>query len=163
MDDRGQMLLLASLAVCLCLILLASFVTSIKEAAGVEKPWPGGKVVENVLWAEDSGLEDIASSTGNYSWDRRDDLREVFKNSTDRLIGCLARDLFAHGVAFYCEYNDSLAARFAAGKGDSSLTVCGGVIIKKSGNEARIGGCAYDVSMTDGSAQYRLSRVVFWG
>jgi hypothetical protein len=163
MDNRGQMLLLAALVVCVCLALLASYLTSIKEADSAERSWSGSKVMENVLWAQDSGLEHIARAAGNETWDRRFDLGEVFKNGADRLTGDISRDLLARGFAFSFQYNDSLASYYVAGKGDATLTDCGGILIKKSGNEARICGCAYDVSMTDGSAQYRLSRVVLWG
>jgi hypothetical protein len=163
MDDRGQMLLLAALAVCVCLVLLASFITSIDEVGSVDKPRSGKNVLENLLWAQDSGLEHIARVTGNYSWDRRQDLGDDFRNDVDGLIDGIARDMRAHGIAFIYTYNDSLASQFAAGKGDAMLTDSGGVLLKKSGNETRVCGCAYDVFMSDLSAQYRSSRVVFWG
>lgn len=163
MDDRGQMLLLAALAVCVGLLFLASFLTSIRETDMVETPGSGGKVMENTLWAQDCGLEQIARAAGNDTWDRRLDLEAVFKNSSRRLMDGLARAMLARGMAFSCEYNDSLAAQYLEQKGDASLADCGGTIMKRSGNEARICGCAYDASMTDGLAQYRLSRVVHWG
>jgi hypothetical protein len=162
-DDRGQMILLAALVVCVCLALLASYLTSIKEADSAERSWSGSKVMENVLWAQDSGLEHIAKAAGNETWDRRRDLAGVFEESADRLIDCLARKLSARGFAFSCEFNDSLASSYATGEGDATLADSEGVILKKSGNKTRICGCAYDVIMTDGTAQYRLSRVVFWG
>jgi hypothetical protein len=163
MDDRGQMLLLTALAVCVCLLALTSFITSVDEAATAEKPWPGKCVLENVLWAQDCGMEQIARATGNYPLDQRLDLGNDYRNAVAGLIGGISRDMRLHGIAFACEFNDSLASQFAAGKGDPDLTVSGGVILKKKGNEARVYGCACDVSMTDGSAQYRSSRVFFWG
>lgn len=163
MDDRGQMLLLTALAVCFCLIALTSFVLSIDEAYTVDKTWPGRCILENVLWAQDCGMEQIASATGNYPSDRCLDLGNDYGNVVDRLIDGISRDLRAHGLVFIYEYNDSLASQFVAGKGDASLTETAGVILKKNGNEARVCGCAYDVTMTDGSAQYRSSRVFFWG
>ncbi len=163
MDDRGQMLLLTALAVCVCLLVLTSFISSIDEAATVDKPWPGKCVLENVLWAQDCGMEQIARATGNYPWDRRLDLGNDYRNAVDGLIDGISRDMRTHGIAYTCEYNDSLGSQFDTGKGDATLTDSGGVILKKNGNETRVCGCAYDVSMTDGSAQYRSSRVVFWG
>jgi hypothetical protein len=163
MDDRGQILLLAALAVCVCLLMLASFITSMDEAGTVDKPWPGNSVMENVLWAQDSGLEHIARATGNYSWGRHLELGDDYRNDVGRLTDAISRDMRAHGIAFIYEYNDSLASQVAAGKGDATLSDSGGVLLKKSGDEARVCGCAYDVSMMDGSAQYRSSRVVFWG
>jgi len=163
MDDQGQMLLLAALAVCVALLLLASFLTSIRETDTVENTCSGSNAMENVLWAQDGGLEQIAGTAGNDSWDRRLDLEAAFKNSSRRLIDGIALAVLARGMAFSCEYNDTLASQYLEKKGDASLTDYGGTIIRKSGNEARICGCAYDVSMTDEKAQYRLSRVVLWG
>jgi hypothetical protein len=163
MDDRGQMLLLTALAVCVCLLALTSFIMSINEANSVDKPWPGKFVLENVLWAQDCGMEQIARATGNYPWDQRLEIGNDYRNAVDGLIDGISRDMRAQGIAYISEYNNSLASQFAAGKGDATLTDSGGVILKKNGNEARVCGCACDVSMTDGSAQYRSSRVVFWG
>ncbi len=121
MDDRGQMLLLTALAVCVCLLALTSFITSIDEADTVEKPWPGQCVLENVLWAQDCGMEQIARATGNHPWDGRLDLGNDYRNAVDGLIDGISRDMRAHGIAFIYEYNDSLASQFIAGKGDATL------------------------------------------
>jgi hypothetical protein len=86
-----------------------------------------------------------------------------FKNSARRLIDSVSRSLLAQGVAFSCEYNDTLATEYAAGNGESMLTGSGGILIRKKGNTARVCGYACDVSVTDGSAQYCISRVVCWG
>jgi hypothetical protein len=163
MDDRGQMLLLTALAVCVCLIALTSFITSINEADAVDNPWQGKCVLENTLWAQDCGMEQLARATGNYPWDRRLDLGNDYRNAVDGFIDGISRDLRAHGIAFICEYNDSLASQFTAGKGDASLSESGGVILKKNGSEARVCGCAFDIDITDSAAQYRSSRVFFWG
>jgi hypothetical protein len=163
MDDRGQMLLLTALAVCVCLLALMSFITSINEADMVDKPCSGKCILENVLWAQDCGMEQIARATGNYPGDRRLEIGNDYRNAVDGLIDGISRDMRTHGIAYICEYNDSLGSQFATGKGDATLTDSGGVILKKNSNETRVCGCAYDVFMTDGSAQYRSSRVVFWG
>lgn len=163
MDDRGQMLLLTALAVCVCLLALTSFITSINEADTVDKPSPGHCVLENVLWAQDCGMEQIARATGNYPWVWRQELGNDYRNASDGLIEGISRDMRAHGIAYIYEHNDSLASQFVVAKGDATLTASDGVILKKRDNEGRVCGCAYDVSMTDGSAQYSSSRVVFWG
>jgi hypothetical protein len=163
MDDRGQMLLLTALAVCLCLLALTSFVMSINEANSVEHPWPGNGVLENVLWAQDCGMEQIARATGYFPRDQCPGYSNNYRSAVNGLIDGISRDLQAHGIAFIYEHNDSLALKFIAEKGDATLMDSGGVILKISGNEARVCGCAGDVSMTDGLAQYRSSRVVFWG
>ncbi|HEY3273329.1 MAG TPA: hypothetical protein VGJ92_06180, partial [Methanocella sp.] len=136
---------------------------SIGEAEAVENLGPGREVLENAVWAQDEGLEQAAKAAGNVPWDRRPDLVNVFKNSARRLIGSVSRNLLAHGVAFSCEYNDTLASAYAAGNGESTLTGSGGVLLRKKGNTARVCGYACDVSVTDGSAQYCISRVVCWG
>jgi len=163
MDDRGQMILLATLAVCVCLIMLALYLISLEEAEAVEKPWPGREALENAVWAQDKGLEQIAGAAGNYSWDRRLDLANDFKNGAGRLINSVSSNMLAHSVAFSYEYNDTLASEFAAGNGETTSAASGGVLLKKNGNSTRVCGCAYDVSVTDGSAHYSLSRVVCWG
>lgn len=163
MDDRGQMLLLTALTVCVCLLALTSFVTSINEADSVEHPWPGKGVLENVLWAQDCGMEQIARATGYFPWDHSLGYCNIYRIAVDGLIDGISRDMRTQGIAFIYDYNDSLALKFIAGKGDAMLMERGGVILKRSGREARVCGCAYDVSMADGSAEYRTSRVVFWG
>jgi hypothetical protein len=162
-DDRGQIILLASLAVCVCLIVLAMYLISIEDAETVEKPWNGNEALENLLWAQEIGLEHVARATGNYSWDRRLDLEGDYKNSADRLIDGISRYMRAHGIAFTYAYNATLAAQYVAGNGEPALTNTGGVLIKKSGNGARVCGCAYNVSITDGSARYSVARIVTWG
>jgi hypothetical protein len=133
MDDRGQMLLLTALAVCVCLLEVTSFIMSIDESTIVDKPLRGKCVLENVLWAQDCGMEHIARAAGNYPWDRRLELGNDYRKAVDGLINGISRDMRAQGIAIICEYNDSLASQFAAGKGDTTLTTSGGVILKKNG------------------------------
>lgn len=163
MDDRGQIILLAALAVSVCLIVVAMHLISIQEAEAVKMPRLGQETLENTIWAQDIGLKDVAGFTGSYPGDRRTDLADDYKNGTDRLIKDISRDVCVHGTAFTFKYNDTLATEYVAGSEDVTMANIGGIIIKKSNNTARVCGCAYDVSMTDGSAQYRLSRVVCWG
>jgi hypothetical protein len=163
MDDRGQILLLSALAVSVCLIMLAMYLTSIKDASTVEKPWAGQEALENVIWAEEKGLEHVARMAGNYTWDRRQDLENDFKKGADRLISGISRNMLARGIAISYEYNETLASEYAAGNSEATEDGCGGIIVKKIGNDARVCACAYDVSMTDGSARYTLSRVIYWG
>jgi hypothetical protein len=163
MDDRGQIILLSALAVCVCLITLALYLISLEEAEAVEKPWPVKEALENAVWAQDEGLEQIARAAGNSTWDRSPDLVNDFKSDTEQLIGSVSRNLLAHGIAFSCEYNDTLASEYAAGNTETASGNIRGVLLKKIGNEARVCGCAYDVSVADGSARYSLSRVVCWG
>jgi hypothetical protein len=163
MDDRGQIILLATLAVCVCLIVLALYLISIEEAEAVEKPWPGREIMENAIWAQEKGLEQVARATGNNTWDRRLDLANDFKNGALRLIDSVSDNMLAHGIVFSYEYNDTLGSEYAAGNGETVSGNIRGILLKKNGNEARICGCAYDMSVTDGSAHYSLSRVVCWG
>jgi hypothetical protein len=156
-------MLLASLAVCVCLILLAMCLISVEESETVEKPWNGNEALENLLWAQEIGLEDIARATGNYSWDRRLDLVDAYKNGADRLMDGISRDMLSHGIAFTHAFNDTLASQYAAGTGESTLAETGGILLKKSGNWVRVFGCAHDVSITDRSARYSVARVVTWG
>jgi hypothetical protein len=129
----------------------------------VDNPWPGREALENVIWAQDIGLKDVASVTDIYSWDRRLDLGNSFKNGADRLIRDITRDMLARRIAFSFRYNNTLAAEYAAGSREVTLANVGGVLVKKSNNMACVCGYAYDVSVTDGTARYSLSRVIFLG
>ncbi len=71
--------------------------------------------------------------------------------------------MLARRIAFSFGYNNTLAAEYAAGSGDIMLANVGGVLVKKSNNVAFVCGYAYDVSVTDGSARYCISKVVCWG
>lgn len=163
MDDRGQIILLSALAVCVCLLMVALYLISLEEAEAVEKPWQGREAMENAIWAQDVGLAQVARATGNYPWDRRLDLENDFKNGAGQLIGSVSSNMLAHGIAFSCEYNDTLASEYAAVNGETTSGEIDGVLLKKNGNDVGVCGCAYDLSVTDGSAQYSLSRVVCWG
>jgi hypothetical protein len=163
MDDRGQIILLAALAVCVCLIMLAFYLISLEEAEAVEKPWPGREIMENAIWAQEKGLEQVARAMGNNTWERRLDLANDFKNGTRRLIDSASGNLLAHGIVYSYGYNDTLAMEYVAGNVETTSAAGGGILLKKNGNETRICGCAYDVSVTDGSARYSLSRIVCWG
>ena len=162
-DDRGQVIMLAALAVSVCLIALAMYLLSVENAETVENPRPVREALENVIWAQDIGLKDIASVTGSYPWDRRLDLGNSFKNGADRLIRDITRDMLARRIAFSFGYNNTLAAEYAASSGEITLANVGGVLVKKSNNVAFVCGYAYDVSVTDGSARYCISKVVCWG
>jgi hypothetical protein len=163
MDDRGQMILLAALAVSVCLILLAMYLISIENAEAMEGPWLGSGTLENVIWAQDEGLEHAAMRMGNCSWTQRQELVNNFKSSADPIIDSISFNMLKHGIAFSFWYNDTLADSYVAGDQEASSINIGGVIIRQKNNATRICGCAYDVSVADGSAQYSLSRVVTWG
>jgi hypothetical protein len=163
MDDRGQIILLAALAVCVCLIMLALYMISLEDAEAIEEPWPGREAMENAVWAQDKGLEQVARARGNNTWDLRIDLANDFKNGARRLIDSVYSNMLARGIAFSYEYNDTLATEYATENVETTSAAIGGVLLKKNGNDTRICGCAYDVSGMDGSAQYCISRVVCWG
>jgi hypothetical protein len=163
MDDRGQIMLLASVVICICLILLAMYLVSIENAENPEKAWRGEEAMENIIWAQEIGFEDFARATGNYSWDRRQDLEADFKARTGPLIDGITRKMRGHGIAVSFAYNETFAAEMAAGNDEAEVSGAGGILVKKSGDDARVSGCAYDLSMTDGSAHYALSRAVYWG
>jgi heme/copper-type cytochrome/quinol oxidase subunit 2 len=162
-DDRGQIMLLASLVVCICLILLAICLISVREAETAESLWQGDEALENLIWAQEIGLEHVARAIGNYSWDNREHLKEDFRNGADRLTDGIFRNLRARGIAFTYEYNATIAAQYAAGSVEPTLANLGGVLLRKSGNETRVCGCAYDAAITDGSARYSVTRIVTWG
>jgi hypothetical protein len=162
LDDRGQIILLAALAVSVCLITLAMYLISLDEMEAGETPWPGDEALENVIWAQDIGFKDIAALTGSYPWEQRQSLGNDFINGSDWLVRDITRDMLAHGIAYSCEYNNTLAEEYVVANLETPMTSAGGVLIKKSENMGLVCGCAYDVSMADGSARYRISRVVCW-
>jgi hypothetical protein len=161
-DDRGQIILLAALAVCVCLITLTMYLITIGDAMTMEETEPCNEIMENLIWAQEIGFRDTAGITGSYPWERRMDMVKDFEDRNDRLLSDIALDMLSQGMAYSIEYNDTLAAEYVAGSHDPALASAGAVLIKKSGSLAEACGCAYDVSMADGSAQYRLSRVARW-
>lgn len=162
MDDRGQIILLAALAVCVCLITLTMYLITIEDARIMEEPWSSTGIIENVIWAQDIGFRDTARITGSYPWDRRMEMVKDLESRNDPLLRDVAGYMLSHGMAYSVKYNDTLAAEYVASSRDPALTNVGAVLIKKSGSVAEACGCAYDLSLAEGSARYRLSRVTRW-
>jgi hypothetical protein len=161
-DDRGQIITLAALAVCVCMIMVAMCLGSIREAQPAGQPWPGAETLENIVWAQDAGLQDAAGITGTYAWDSRGELEKDYRDRVAVLAADISNKMLAQGAAFTFEYNATLAALYAAGKNDTTLTGSNGLLFRKNVSTCRVCGCACDVSLTDGSSRYSLSRIVLW-
>ncbi len=162
MDDRGQMLLLSALVVCLCLVLLTACLTSIRSVEAPGGPSLEKDTLDNTAWALETGMKDAAGVTGASQWEQRRFLADDYENLTDRLIEDTACDLQKRGIAFSFVYDEALAGAFLNDSGIEGTKNSRGVLIKKEGTIARIWGCAYDVTLADGSAQYSLKRVAVW-
>ena len=161
MNGRGQMLLSAALAVCVCLIALAALLSSIKYGDVPDKPLVGRDVLDNIIWAQDSGLKHIAATAGNYSWADKALMAEDFTSRTGSLAREIAQDMRTYGIAVTFTYNDTLASMSRSGRAVPAESI-GGVLVAEKSGKAVICGCAYDLSIADGSAKYGVSRAVAW-
>jgi len=162
MDGRGQMLLLSALAVCLCLVLLTACLASIRSAETPAEPSLEKDALDNVVWAMETGMKQAAGETGASQWEQRCFLADDYENLTDRLIEEATCDLQKRGIASSFAYDEALAGAFLNDSGIEGVEGSRGVLLKKEGTIARIWGCAYDVTLTDGSAQYSIKRVAVW-
>lgn len=160
MRDSGQMIVLSAMVACLCLIGVAACVTAIDALPGsMESAYLSHNAINNILWAEGSGLKHEASICSIYAWPQRGEEVSRFKQRSLSTADDLSSLLLKHGVAYRLSYNDSLATQYLAVDPKSDMENIGGVLVENTEGIARIYGCAYDVWISDGISRYSVSRV----
>jgi hypothetical protein len=158
MDDKGQMILLAALTACLCLVGVMACVAAVDNSAYGEGHHFSSDGLTNARWAQESALRRTAIYYSTGPWDDRAPAVSGFKAAANTSAGNLSLALLKHGAAYRFLLNDSLAAEYTAL--DPDIENIAGVLMERNGSRANIRGCAYDIEVVDGSISYRLSRVV---
>ena len=157
--DGAQMIVLAALVVCICLLTLAMLVQSVRQAEAIHLD--SGSAMDNALWAQDKGLVQAALMDGNVTWEERRQAADEFKAQARLLGDSLSKDLLERGIACQFSLNEALAARQAAGSGGEYESV-DGVLLRNAGGRAQICGYSYDVLMADKRAERRACGVKIW-
>jgi hypothetical protein len=161
-DERGQILIITALIACACLIALAACLHAVSASGESERPVLKHDTLDNVLWAQDVGLFHAAGEAGGSPWEERASLADSFRSRASLPLSSIEGKLIDRGIAYSYAFNAS-AARDYVEDGDISLINCtGGVLVKRENDNASVCGCAYDVSVTDGASQYRISTVKIW-
>ncbi|MGA9139317.1 MAG: hypothetical protein WBZ29_03775 [Methanocella sp.] len=161
-DDKGQIMLLSALAACACLIVLATYLYSISASYPTEQPALQREVVDNIVWVQDAGLLQAAGETGGCQWEQCVALAGNFKARAYIAVSSIEESMIARGIAYSFEFNESLASKYLDDSDMSSVENIGGVLIKRETGNASVCGCAYDVSLTDGSSRFSISTVKTW-
>jgi hypothetical protein len=162
MDDKGQILLLSALAACACLIMLATCLYSVSASYATERPSLQRETIDNVIWVQDAGLNQAAGETGRCHWEQRAELADSFRSRADLPVSSIEKSMLAHGIAYSFAFNESLASGYLDDNDLPSVENIGGILVKRESDNASVYGCAYDVSLTDGSSLYQISTVKTW-
>lgn len=162
MDDKGQILLLSALAACACLIMLATCLYSVSASYATERPSLQRETLDNVIWVQDAGLNQAAGETGRCHWEQRAGLADSFRSRADLPVSSIEKSMLAHGIAYSFAFNESLAIDYLDDSAMSQVDCVGGILVKRAGDNASVCGCAYDMSLMDGSSRYSISTVKTW-
>ncbi len=160
MDGEGQMIILSAIAACLCLLGVVACVSAVDGPlnSGAGHLSDGG--LDNARWAQGCALERAALYSSSYPWERRDDAAHKFMSDVNASMDSLEGELFRHGIIYKFSLNGSLAGEYVASHQETDTLSIGGVILKREKDNARVYGCAYDVSAFDGVTAYNESRVM---
>lgn len=161
-DDKGQILLLSALAACACLIMLATCLYSVSASYATERPSLQRETLDNVIWVQDAGLNQAAGETGRCQWEQRATLADSFKSRAYLPVSSIEGRLLASSIVYFFTFNESLASGYLDDNDLPSVENIGGILVKRESDNASVYGCAYDVSLTDGSSLYRISTVKTW-
>ena len=158
MGDDGQMILLAAMVTCLCLIGVVACVAAV-DGISYRDNGDLSDRGDNVAWARDCALQKAAYYNSVYSWDSRAEAALRFKSEANSSLESLGSELLKHGEVYRFSFNDSLAGEYVmAHPGNGTLNI-DGVLVERAGNSARIRGCAFDIFAYDGVTTYRASQV----
>ncbi len=158
--DDAQMIILSAMVICLCLIGVMACIDSVSKGAAMhESAFLSDVAVDNVLWAQDSGLEHAATISSIYAWQERDQAASRFKQESAPVTGGISGYLQKHGTAYRFSYDESAAAEYLAEHPRPEAVNIGGVLIEPYEGNARVYGCAYDVLISDGTTSYTVGRV----
>lgn len=158
-DDHGQILLLSALAACACLIALTACLYSVSASYSTERPALQRETLDNVVWVQDAGLDQAAGEAGSCHWEQRMALADSYKSRAYLPVLSIEKSMLAHGIAYSFAFNESLAIDYVGDSALSQVECVSGILIKREGDNASVFGCAYDISLADGSSWYRISTV----
>jgi hypothetical protein len=161
-DDLGQILLLSALVSCACLITLAACLYSVDASYSAECPALQREALDNVVWVQDAALTQAAGEAGGCQWEQRTSLADSYKSRAYLPVSSIEKSMIAHGVAYSFAFNESLATDYLDDSAISEVECVSGILIKKVGDNASVCGCAYDMSLADGSSRYHISTVKIW-
>ncbi|HTY91147.1 MAG TPA: hypothetical protein VMC84_08235 [Methanocella sp.] len=160
MDDLGQMILLSALLACICLLGVVACVAAVNDSAYADGRHLSGDGMANIRWAQECALRRTAIFYTSATWDGRFHAVSGFKDAANSSSGNVSEELLKHGIFYRFTFNDSLAAEYAAAHPDNNMESIGGVLVERSGNTAKVSGCAYDISAEGRGVSYRLCRVI---
>jgi hypothetical protein len=164
MKDDAQMIILSAMVICLCLMGVMACIDSVSApgAAIRESAFLSDVEVDNMLWAQDSGLGHAAAISSIYAWQEREDAASRFKQESVTVTGGLSDYMLKHGASYQFSYDESAAAEYLAEHPRPDAVNMGGMLVEPHEGNARIYGCAYEVKVRDGTTSYKVSRVAIF-
>ncbi len=163
MGDEGQMILLSALVACLCLFGVVACVEAVSDISPSESGYLSSVSVQNILWTQDTALENAASYYSAYPWPERANAVTMFKNEANLSMQNLSYSLLKHGAGYNFTYNESLAGDYLTTHRENDTENIGGVLVRDHNGSENIYGCAYDADVDDSFSKYEVSRVVIFG
>ncbi|OPY28518.1 MAG: hypothetical protein A4E28_01451 [Methanocella sp. PtaU1.Bin125] len=161
-DDRGQILLLSALAACACIVALVVCLHSVNMSYSADGPALTRETLDNVIWVQDAAFAQAAGEAGRCPWDQQASLARDFRSMAGLPVSGIEKSLLARGIAYSFSFNESLAIDYLD-DGTMPDTECvAGVLVKRENDNASVCGCAYDMSLSDGSSRYCISTVKTW-
>lgn len=162
--NDAQMIILSAMVICLCLMGVMACIDSVSApgAAIRESAFLSDVAVDNVLWAQDSGLGHAATISSIYAWQERDQAASRFKQESALVTGELSDYMLKHGASYQFSYDESAADEYLVEHPRSDAASMGGVLVEPHEGNARIYGCAYEVTISDGITSYKVSRVAIF-
>jgi len=137
-------------------------VYAVDASYSAERPALRREVLDNVVWVQDVALTQAAGETGRCLWEQRTALADGFRSRADLPVSSIEKSMLAHGIAYSFAFNESLAKDFLDESAISHVECVGGILVKRADDNASVCGCAYDMSLADGSSRYRISAVKTW-
>ncbi len=163
MDDSGQMIILAALFACLCLMGTAACMMALENSAYPDTPRLSADELANVRRAQENALQHITVYYSSCGWDDRVYAVTGFRASANASADNMSVTLLKRGIVYRFSLNNSRAMEYVFAHPGNGTESIGGVLVEKNGNSARISGCAYDMEVDDKGISYRLGRVVEFG
>lgn len=157
-DDKGQMILLAALVACLCLLGVAACVAALDSGSYGERSHFSWGELTNVCWSQEGALRRAALHYSVVPWDDRASAVAGFKAEANTSVANLSLMLLKQRAVYRFAFNDSLGAEYAAH--DPEKVNLGGVLLERNGSVANVRGCAYDMEIFSDRVSYRLSHVI---
>jgi len=157
MADEGQMILLSALIACLCMVGVIACISAVCYDPGTGSGYLSADTLDNVLWAQGSALSDAAKHQARDGDNSPKQMALGFMKDVNVSRDSLFHALLRHGVAYEFTFNDSLARNFLSANAGNGREAYEGVIVERHNGSVKIYGCAYDVTVDDGTARYQKS------